>query len=238
MTWAPTETQKEIYEALSTDNGLAQLLGVVAQKQFYFSAIPDAGAFTLNYGVQTTAQLNAPITSAAVQSALRGLLGLESVTVTGAGTVASPFLITFLGVEGVVSALSEASNTLTASAVPVTITITTVSKAQKVFDFVPDNEEFPYVTMQVLPFNDRGNHTKAGWQCEFQINVWYRAPGRGKLQVQRIQAAIDSVLHLADLCVDGWNNLGLRRTLVDILVEDDNVTLHGIQRFNLLLGEA
>lgn len=108
----------------------------------------------------------------------------------------------------------------------------------KIYDWVPDNTAYPYLTIDILPFDNRGNHTKEGWRCEFQINVWYREPGRGKLKVQDIQNRIDVLLHNANLGGTGWDTLCLLRTLVDILTEDDNVTLHGIQRFNLLLGEV
>ena len=108
----------------------------------------------------------------------------------------------------------------------------------KIYDIVPDDTKYPYVTIDILPFQDRGNHSKEGWSCLMQINVWYDGPGKGRKQVQLIQNRIDELLHNSELCVEGWNNLGLRRTLVDIVTEDDNQTLHGIQRFNLLLGEA
>lgn len=110
----------------------------------------------------------------------------------------------------------------------------------KVYDFVPDNKAFPYVTLQILPWNDRGNHTDEGLECELQINVYHQPtatnPGRGNKTVQTIQARIDDLLHKQSFCIDGWNILGLRRTFVDILTDPDNVTKHGIQRFKLLLG--
>lgn len=108
----------------------------------------------------------------------------------------------------------------------------------RVYDHVPDAKSYPYVTMQIRPLTDRGNHTWDGVEIRFQINVWYRAPGRGDLKVQEIQARIDQLLHNKDICVEGWDIISLRRTLVDILIETDNVTQHGVQIFNLMLGEA
>jgi len=110
----------------------------------------------------------------------------------------------------------------------------------KVYDFVPDNKSFPYVTLQILPWKDRGNHTDEGLECELQINVFHQPtttnPVRGNKTVQAIQARIDELLHKQSFCIDGWNILGLRRTFVDILTDPDNVTKHGIQRFKLLVG--
>lgn len=119
--------------------------------------------------------------------------------------------------------------------------LTTLIGANKVFDFVPDKTAFPYITVNALPFTQRDNATNDGMECEFQINVWYQ-PGksgttsRGNKPVQLIQKRIDELLQHRSLCVNGWNTLQLRRTFIDILVESDNVTRHGVQRFNLFLG--
>ena len=112
--------------------------------------------------------------------------------------------------------------------------------SDKVFDFVPDNTPFPYVTIYIMPFTDRGNATNEGLACEFQISVWYQPGGRnsgvGNLPVQLIQKRIDDLLQNNKLCINGWNTLQLRRTYIDIMTDIDNVTKHGIQRFRLFLG--
>jgi hypothetical protein len=115
------------------------------------------------------------------------------------------------------------------------------STSDKVFDFVPDNTNYPYITLQILPWLPRDNATHDGLACEFQINTWYAPKGlnsrRGNRPVQDIQERIDQLLHNTNLCVDGWNSLQLRRSFIDIQTQDDNVTKHGIQRFNLMIGE-
>ena len=103
---------------------------------------------------------------------------------------------------------------------------------------VPEDAVFPYVTIGESPMEDRSNHTWRGWTSNFVIHTWYQEAGRGRKKVQEIQAAIDLVLHTKDICVDGWNIVSLRAQTVDVIVDNDNVTLHGIQIFNLLLGEA
>lgn len=111
----------------------------------------------------------------------------------------------------------------------------------RVFDRVPDNAPFPYLTMQIKPWTDRGNHTFEGLACELTIHAWYRengeTRGRGDLEVQKIQKRIDELLHSTDPCVDGWDIVGLRRSFIDILKDPDNVTLHGVQKFKLMIGE-
>jgi len=109
---------------------------------------------------------------------------------------------------------------------------------KKVYDFVPDKQVFPFVTIGEGKWEDRGSHTLEGLKCDMQINVWYRAPNRGRLKVQEIQKRIDELLHVQDPCIEDWNIIVLRRKFVDIIVDDDNVTLHGIQIFNIMIGES
>jgi hypothetical protein len=103
---------------------------------------------------------------------------------------------------------------------------------------VPQNVAFPYVTIDGLSLEDRSNHTTRGFSCDFIIHTWYRETGHGRKKVQLIQAEIDRILHAVDICIDGWNIISLRQKVVDVIVDTDNVTLHGIQTFNLLIGEA
>lgn len=108
----------------------------------------------------------------------------------------------------------------------------------RVFDHVPDNTAYPYVTISMFPFNDRGSYTTEGVTVEFQISAWVRGASRGSLAVQSIQKRIDELIHKANLSITGWKIITLRRELIDERTEDDNVTKQGIQRFRLLLGEV
>ncbi len=233
-TWAPIESQKTIFETLANDSTLMTLLGAVTEVQrITLASAPASGTFKLVYsGTATAAITGLGVSAATIQSALRLIEGLEVVTVSLVS--ANVYDVTMVRVAGNVTALSVSENSTAVS-----ITFAEQTKGiQKVFDFVPDNTPYPYVTMQILPFVDRGSHTYEGWQCELQITTWYRATGRGNLQVQTIQKRIDELLHNTSICVEGWNTVGLRRTFVDILTGDDNVTKQGIQRFNLMIGES
>lgn len=108
----------------------------------------------------------------------------------------------------------------------------------KVYDSVPDDKAYPYVTMQIKPMTNRANHDWDGVGFKYQINVWYRAPGQGDLKVQEIQKRIDELLNNQDICIEGWNIIVHRRVTTDILDEPDGRTKHGIQIFNLMLGEG
>ncbi len=241
MTWAPTEAQKTVFRTLANDTTLISLLGAVVEVQrITLSGTPASGSFKLNWNSLVTAAIDgATLTASTIQTALRLLAGLEDVTV--ALSSANVYDVTMTGVPGNTLDITASNNSLmTVGSVAITATITEQTKGvQKVFDFVPDNTPYPYLVIQVLPWVDRGSHTYEGWACEFQITTWYRAPGRGNLQVQTIQKRIDELLHRQDPCIGSdWNIIGLRRTFLDILTDDDNVTKQGLQRFNLLTGEG
>jgi len=114
---------------------------------------------------------------------------------------------------------------------------TTISNP-KVFDHVPDMKSYPYIKIAIKPMQDRGNHDWEGVQFQYQIDVWNQAPNQGDLKVQQIQARVDELLHKQDICIDGWNVIVHRRSTVDILDEPDGRTKHGVQIFNLFLGEV
>ncbi len=108
----------------------------------------------------------------------------------------------------------------------------------KVYDSVPDQKSYPYVTMQIKPMTNRDNHDWDGVGFNYQINVWYQGPGQGDLKVQTIQKRIDELLHKQDICVEGWNIIAHLRSTVDIIDDPDNRTKHGVQIFKIFLGEA
>lgn len=105
----------------------------------------------------------------------------------------------------------------------------------RVYDFVPQEKSYPYVTIEIGPVTDRGSTTTEGLALEPQINVWHRAPGNKP--VQDLQKIIDGLLHNKDICIDGFDLIVMRRSLIDLLTDPDSVTRHGVQRFKLFIGE-
>lgn len=99
---------------------------VVEVQHVAFSSTPVSGAFELAYGAEVTGSIAYNASAADVQTALRLLAGLSSVTVTG--TIAGGLVITFTGVSGDFPALTVPLNTLKnsgASSVTVNVSITT-----------------------------------------------------------------------------------------------------------------
>lgn len=105
---------------------LTGLSGVTEVQTINFSAVPTSGSYVLNYGAAPTAAIPYSDDAASLQTALRLVSGLGSVTVTG--TVGAGFVVTFTGVSGDFPALTVTSSTLLDSGsatVVVTPTITT-----------------------------------------------------------------------------------------------------------------
>lgn len=132
-------------------------------------------------------------------------------------------------------------NKLSGDSTLLTLLGTTPSGAQKIFDYVPENNPFPYITMSVKPWTNRANYTHDGLECQLQISVWYQPgvggfKGRGDKQIQLIQKRVEDLLTKTNLSINGWNTLQLRRSLIDIITDPDSVTRHGIQQFKLFLG--
>lgn len=107
----------------------ATLIAAVDEVQHIaFSAVPDSGNWSLDFDGQVTASLAFNANAAAVQTALNDLSNLSGVSVSGDYTAG--FNVTFAGADGAKdqSMLVVASNTLTAAAASVTITISETTK--------------------------------------------------------------------------------------------------------------
>jgi len=97
--------------------------GTNAVQHIAFSAVPDAGNWSIIWNGQETSLLAFNAAAAAVQTALNALIGL---TVTVSGNYTSGFTITFTGASGSRSqpVITIGTNTLTIATVAVTNTIT------------------------------------------------------------------------------------------------------------------
>lgn len=103
---------------------------------------------------------------------------------------------------------------------------------------VPQDQEFPFVTINPGQLTDRSNHTHRGFETEIQVDVWDQSENWGRKRVQLIQKEIDRLLHDVTICFEGWNIITLRQISVEAFVDADNVTMHGVQRFRLMIGES
>lgn len=109
----------------------------------------------------------------------------------------------------------------------------------KIFDNVPDEKPYPFITMGDIQWADRSNQTWDGAAAVVTIRVHSRNDGgRGRLEVQSIQKIIDDLFNAKDICIEDWNIVSLRRVNVNILTSPDNLTYDGVQQFNLMIAEV
>lgn len=100
-----------------------------------YPTLPTAGAYTLSYSGNATTSLAFGSNAATIQTALRALTGLSSVTVTGSPSVG--FIVTFTGVSGAAATLVVGANTLTdansAAVIPL-IAVTQIGSSAETLD--------------------------------------------------------------------------------------------------------
>jgi uncharacterized phage protein gp47/JayE len=118
-----------------TDTQITLVAGVNCEQLIEFSAVPDAGTFTITYRGQTTSAIAYNANAAAVQSALNALSNLSGVVVTGNFT--SGFTVEFDGDDGLQpQTLLSATSSLTLAmvAVDIDVTETVVGEPQGMVD--------------------------------------------------------------------------------------------------------
>jgi hypothetical protein len=105
-----------------------------------------------------------------------------------------------------------------------------------IYDFIPQEKCFPFVQVGEATHEERDSHTTNGFTSTIHINCWSQVTnGRGKCL--DIQGAIYDALHKANLAIDCFATVTCHQSFSTIIVEDDTVTYHGIQRFTIMIGE-
>ena len=105
-----------------------------------------------------------------------------------------------------------------------------------VFDFVQENQGFPYVSIGADNFSDFGSHTFDGVDGIVMIDTWTQG-NSGRLRVKEIQAEIYRILHDETLTVTGFCVINMRREFVETVLDPDGQTHHGIERYGIILTD-
>ena len=108
-----------------TRNDVALGGGLDEIQTITFDAVPDSGAFTIDFEGDTSPSIGFGATAATVEAALEAMSSIDDVTVTG--SFAGGFVVTFVGdrvAKRDVPLMSISSNTLLLVATPVVITVT------------------------------------------------------------------------------------------------------------------
>ena len=106
--------------------------------------------------------------------------------------------------------------------------------SNRVFDFVPDNQPKPYVALGTPIFEPFGSHTFDGFEIVFPIHAF--AESSGRRDAQKLASRIFTLLHNADLEIDGFETVVCEEALSQVEKEDDGKTHHALMQYRIILG--
>lgn len=110
-----------------------------------------------------------------------------------------------------------------------------------VYNRVPQDEPYPYITITDITDNQRGaQDLPEGSLIDLTISVWDENSSR--IPVQNIQKRIDEVLHRSEVnnCTTGstLTIMDFHRISATVLLDPDNKTWHGVQLYEVLVGRT
>ena len=106
----------------------------------------------------------------------------------------------------------------------------------KVYDEVPREAAFPYVTLGEARMADASTASEAGLEHQLTLHVWSRQGGHR--EAHEIAGALLQALDDAPLALEGYDLVNLRFALADIRREPDGRTYHALVRFRALTFAA
>lgn len=104
-----------------------------------------------------------------------------------------------------------------------------------VYDDVPEDTSYPYVNIGEATSNQWDSKTFNGFETSIVIHSWSRYSGRK--EIKEIMGTIYDILHDQSITVTGYNTVLCLFEFSETFLEDDGVTRHGVQRFNLIINE-
>lgn len=106
----------------------------------------------------------------------------------------------------------------------------------KIFDHLPEDTAFPYVTLGPAIMSDWSTGSDLGREHLLQVHVWSRDTASS--QSQLISEAIISVLHDVELSLVDNVLINLRFSRSDMLRDSDGKTHHCILRFRAVTEQT
>src|SRR5690606_9406725 len=94
-----------------------------------------------------------------------------------------------------------------------------MARVTGVFDKVPSDQRFPYVTLGSLFETEADTHTTRGLLASVTLHVW--SEYEGNREAAEILEALDAVLDRQPLSVPGWTHVSVARESADT-VPDPN----------------
>lgn len=108
-----------------------------------------------------------------------------------------------------------------------------LGSADRIFDHVPQESDFPYVAIGAFELSPFDTKTEEAGLLTFTIHSWSRY--RGMRELREIMGAIVENLDDSALAVTGFDLITLRFLVGNTLLDPDGLTRQGIQKFRALL---
>jgi len=107
-----------------------------------------------------------------------------------------------------------------------------------VFTHVPQDlgEAYPWVSIFGIESNQFDNDVTLGFDSTMTVHSWSNQ--RDMAEINNIKAAIYNVLHNNDLTYTGYSNVEFCQEFETTLRDPDGITLHGVQRFKIIMQEG
>ncbi len=102
----------------------------------------------------------------------------------------------------------------------------------RVYDAVPDDATYPYVTIGDADATEWDTKNSFGMDQMLHIHTWSRY--RGQREAKLIMSAIHGALHNQPLTVDGHDLISLRFSASFVVMDPDGLTRHGVSRFRAI----
>lgn len=104
-----------------------------------------------------------------------------------------------------------------------------------VFDDIPQETSYPYINVGEATSGPFDTKTFNGFETAIIVHSWSRYSGRA--EVKEMMGSVYDVLHNTQLPVTGYNTVLCLFEFSETFLEDDGITRHGIQRFNLIITQ-
>lgn len=103
----------------------------------------------------------------------------------------------------------------------------------KVYDAVPQNAAFPYLTIGDDTAADAGTKTNQGQEITLTIHAWSQYQGRK--EVKELLGKVYDALHEKPLTVPGFSVSMVRFEYSDSFTDADGKTRHGVARYRVII---
>lgn len=116
--------------------------------------------------------------------------------------------------------------------------ISSYAGSPSVFTHVPQDlgEIYPWVVIYGIESNQFDNDATLGFECTMTVHSWDNRRDMGP--INSIKKAIYDILHNNTLTFTGYSSVEYCQEFQTTLRDPDGITLHGVQRFRIIVQEG